>query len=183
MLEFFQKLFNSFYSFSAGSFFLSLMARDKKRPFQILYKKYWIYSCITCLIRNSDTSMSLAMDLIDLLRSLSIMAWISAMNSRVLFLSEKSEWDFWVTIHSKSLLDSSNSFWILCTFLRLTHKHSEIFVLVLPEGSQVVQHTVSKFLLQWIASSCFPHRQCLTDSSLLHRRQNLKQSTCTKYII
>ena len=44
---------------------------------------------------------------------------------------------------------------------------------------QVEQLAVFKFLKEWIASwFYFPHRQYLTDSSLLHSRQNLKQIKC-----
>ena len=39
----------------------------------------------TCLIKNSYTPMSLAMDLIDLIGLLSVMAWISPTNFWVLF--------------------------------------------------------------------------------------------------
>ena len=60
-------------SFTAQSFLYSFMACDKNWPFCILYEKYQISSYTTCLIRNSDTPMSLAMDLIDLLGFLSVM--------------------------------------------------------------------------------------------------------------
>ena len=49
-----------------------------------MYEKCWMSSCTTCLIKNLNISMSLDMDLIDLLWSLSIMAWISLTNSGVL---------------------------------------------------------------------------------------------------
>ena len=62
----------------------------KNWPFLKMYEKYQISSCTTCLIKNSDTLMSLAMDLIDLLGSLLIIAWISSRNLGVLFLREKS---------------------------------------------------------------------------------------------
>ena len=65
--------------------------RKKNWSFHVLYEKYEMYSCIICLIRNSDTSMSLAMNLIDLLGSFSIIVWISTANLTVLFLSERSE--------------------------------------------------------------------------------------------
>ena len=35
-------------------------------PFLILYVKYWMSSCTTCLIRNSDIPMSLVINLSDL---------------------------------------------------------------------------------------------------------------------
>ena len=59
------------------------MVCDKTWPFLILDEKYYITSYTTCLIRNADTPMSLAMHLIDLLRSLSITAWISRTNTGV----------------------------------------------------------------------------------------------------
>ena len=37
-----------------------------------------------------------------------------------------------------------------------------------------------ELILLWY---CFPHRQCQYNSSLLHSRQNLKQSPCMKLII
>ena len=55
---------------------------------------------------------------------------------------------------------------------RLTPKHTEMFVLMLP----AVQHDISKFLEEEVVSlCCLPHRWHPTDSSLLHSRQNLKQ--------
>ena len=90
-----------FKSFAAWSIHLSFMACDKSWSFHILYEKCKISSCTTG-IRKSDT----AMDPIDLLGSLSIMAWITPTNLGVLFLSE---WGFWVAIPSWSPLDSSNS--------------------------------------------------------------------------
>ena len=59
-------------------------------------------------------------------------------------------------------------FWILCTLVRLTYKYSEIFALEL--------------LCEFYAVSQFSQWQCPTDSSLLHSRQNLKQSSYTKLI-
>ena len=59
---------------SFAAFLLSSMACNKDWAFLILYEKYWMSSCSTSLIRNSDTSMSLPIDLLDLLGSLSIMA-------------------------------------------------------------------------------------------------------------
>ena len=42
---------------------------------------------------------------------------------------------------------------------------------------QAVQNIISKFLEEWIVSwHCFPYGQCSIDSSLLHSRQNLKQT-------
>ena len=44
---------------------------------------------------------------------------------------------------------------------------------------QAVQHVISTFLKEWIASwSCFPLGQYSTDSTLLHSRQNLKPTKC-----
>ena len=99
-----------FKRFAAQSYLLSFMACSKLPPFFIFYEKYWMSSCLTCWIRNSDTLMSLAMDLIEMLGSLSIKVWISATNSRVIFLSERSERGFWAVVSSESPFDSSNSF-------------------------------------------------------------------------
>ena len=111
--------------------------------------------------KNSDT--------IDLLGSSLIVTWILAINLGVFSSSERSEWDFRATVPSQISLDSSNCFWILYT---------EIFVLVFPWWISSVQHAVSKFLEEWIASWCwFPHRLFLTDSNLLHskKKKNLKK--------
>ena len=45
-------------------------------PFSSCMRKRRMSSCITCMLRNSDTPLYLAMDLIDFQGSLSIMAWI-----------------------------------------------------------------------------------------------------------
>ena len=73
------------------NFFLYFMTCDKNWPFLILYKKYRMSSCTTCLIRNSNTPMSLAMDLIDLQGSMLIMASISPTNSGVLFSYQNNQ--------------------------------------------------------------------------------------------
>ena len=78
-----------FKGLAAWSFLLSFKACDKNCPFLILYKKYWMSSWTTCLIRNVETCMLLAVNLIDLLKSLLVMARISTTNSEVLFLSER----------------------------------------------------------------------------------------------
>ena len=53
--------------------------------------------------------------------------------------------------------------------------NTEMFVLT--REWLTVKHTVSNFIEEWIVSwCCFSPRQCQTDSSLRHRRQNLKQT-------
>ena len=47
-------------SFAAKSFLLSFMACNEIWPFVIMYEKYQMSSCTTCLIRNLDTPISLA---------------------------------------------------------------------------------------------------------------------------
>ena len=65
--------------------------------------------------------------------------------------------------------------------LRLTSRHSVIFVFEASCKNATVLHAFSKFTEESIASwGCFPHRQCPNNSSLIHSRQNLKQSTCAK---
>ena len=54
-------------------------------PLSHLDEKYRVSSCTICLIRNSDTPISLAMVLINLLGSLPTIAWISQKNSGVIF--------------------------------------------------------------------------------------------------
>ena len=67
--------------------------------------------------------------------------------------------------------------------LRLT-PNIEIFVLELP--AWMPSSTTCYFQIlwgKWIVLWCyFPHRQCPTDSSLLHSRQNLRQNICAKSI-
>ena len=121
-----------FKSFAIQSFFFSFITCDKNWLFFSLlvyhYEKYQMSSCTTCLIRNSNTPVFLAMDLNDLLGSLSIMIKISPRNLRVLFL-EWSEWGFWLAIPLWSPLNWSNFLKIFCTVLRSTRKCSEIFIL------------------------------------------------------
>ena len=57
-----------FKSFTAWSF----VDCDNNWLFLILYKEYWISLCTICLISDSDTLISLAMNLIDLLGLLNI---------------------------------------------------------------------------------------------------------------
>ena len=78
------------------------------------------------LIRNSGIPMFLALDLIDLLGSLSIRVWIWCRNLESLFLSEGSEWDFRAAVLSKSPVESSISFRIFYFVSRLISKHGEI---------------------------------------------------------
>ena len=56
----------------------------KNWHFLILYEEYQMSSCTTCLIRNSDTPVSLAMYLIDLLQLLLMMTWTPPTNLEVL---------------------------------------------------------------------------------------------------
>ena len=160
-------------SFSALSFVLSYMASDKNRPFLILYKKYRMSSCTSCLKRNTDTPMSLATGLIKLLGSLSRMTWMSPTNSWV-HLSEQSEGGFRAAAPFVIMIGFL-PFQTLSMVLRLTPKHSEIFELYFPAWMSSVHHGISKFLEKWIASwNCFLQRQGPTHSCLQHRSQNLK---------
>ena len=79
-------------SFAAQFFLLFFMTCDKDLSFLILNAKYWMPSCTICLIRKSETPMSLIMDLVDLLGSLSIIAWISPRNLKVFSWLELSEY-------------------------------------------------------------------------------------------
>ena len=67
------------------------MACVKHCPFPILFEKYRMSSCTTCQMRSSDISMSLTMNLIDVLKLWSIMVRISSKNSGVLYLDKPSE--------------------------------------------------------------------------------------------
>ena len=67
---------------------------------------------------------------------------------------------------------------------KLTLKNSGLRIDVFSRKCQGVQLAVSKFLEEWIVlQCCFQNRQCLTDSRLLHRRQNLKQIKRMREII
>ena len=78
-------------SLAIWSFLLFFTVWDENWRFFILYEKYRNCACSSGLTRNSETPLSLVMDLIDFLESLSIIAWISPRNSWFLLLSEGSE--------------------------------------------------------------------------------------------
>ena len=136
-------------------------------------------ACTSCLIRNSNTPISLAMDLIDLLGSLSIIARISPTNSRVLFLLERLKWNFRSAVPSTDLWTHSTLFQLFALSSDW-HANCYIFVLELPAWMPIVKHVVSEFLLEWISSWRY---FSYTDFSLQHSRKNLKQSSCTKLMI
>ena len=74
-------------NFTVRSILLSFIDCDKNCPFLILYAKYQMSSCTTCLIRNADTPLSLAMDLIYFLISLLIMVPTSEISELSNFLT------------------------------------------------------------------------------------------------
>ena len=130
-----------------------------------------------CLIRNSNTLISLALDL---LRLLSTIAWFSPTNSWSFFLLEQSEvlglpylhnhhWTLLTVFDSSDWCPHSLKSWYWCIWCEC----------------HLVEHTVSNFLEKWIASwCCFPHRQCPTHTCLLQSRQNLlkkKKSACENF--
>ena len=73
-----------FKNFAAWSFLLSFTAYDKNCPFLNIWK-YWMSSCITCSIRNLNTPISLAMNLIILPGS----------HQQICVFSKQSNWKFW----------------------------------------------------------------------------------------
>ena len=87
----FEGILSLFKSIVACLLLLSFIACDKHRLLLILYEKCHASLYTTSLIRNSDTLMILAMGLINLLTSVSILAWISGINSEVLFFLERSD--------------------------------------------------------------------------------------------
>ena len=139
------------------------MVCDKNWPFFILYEKYRMSSCTTCLIRNSNTPMSLVMDLIDLLGSKFGSYFLIRMIS-VRFLS-------------------------CCTFMIMVGL-VQVFLNLLP-CPQIDTLTLWN-LPAWIPNSAACHFQISrrvnlimvllssqtvpTDSNLLHSWQNLKQT-------
>ena len=113
----------SFKNFAVRSFLLSFMAEDKNQPLLIMYEKYQISPCTTCLIRNSGTPI---FSVIDLIGSLSIMSFNSHTNTGFFIIT---------TIEARLL--SCRVVIITIGFIQLfiltsTLKHSEIFVLELP---------------------------------------------------
>ena len=87
-------------------FLLSFMACDKNWLFLIFYEKCQMSSCTSCLIRHSDTSISLTMDLIDLLGLLSIIACILFTNLGSSFLSKQSNASWIFQLFESSALSS-----------------------------------------------------------------------------
>ena len=124
-----------------------------------------ISSCTSRLIKNSNTPMTLGVDVIDLLGLVSIMARISSNKFRsTFFLSERSVWGSQAAVPSLLTLDSSNSLWIFCTVFRLMRKHPEIFVLLFQEWMPC--STLYRFLISgWVHCSVL-----LLSSQTMHNR-------------
>ena len=95
----FEGCFSSLKSFVSRCLLLSLITCDKNWFFLIFYEKYQMSSCTTRLIRNSNTTMSLAVDLIDFQGSLLIMVRIIPTIAGFLLL-EQSELGFRASTHS-----------------------------------------------------------------------------------
>ena len=124
--------------------------------------------------------MSLALNLIDLLSLLPILTWISPTNSssvhiRIIIVNLLSSCTFIISIWVVQLLSDSLHSPSIDTLT------SWIFYSSFWHECQTVQHAVSKFLLEWIASFCwFPRWQYPTKSSLLHSRQKPKMKQMCK---
>ena len=74
--------------------FLRLPSCVFLRASVFIFVSLWCYMNQQMTIQHSDTSMSLAMDLVDLLGLMPLMTWISPINLGVLFWSERSERSF-----------------------------------------------------------------------------------------
>ena len=117
--------------------------------------------CTTCLIRTADIFISVALALIDLLRSLSISLPLtnefeSSFHLRTIKVWFPSSCTFVTTIELRELFPRS----LHCFQMDIETKYP-----------------VSKFLMEGNRSWCtFLYRQCLTDSSLLYNRKNVKRA-------
>ena len=157
-----------FKNFAARSFFLTFMVSNKNWLFFILSEKYWIFACTTCRIRHSDTPMFLNMDLIGLQGSLTIMAKISPRNWGVLIRAIRVSYP------------SCRTFGIITGLIqlfsnplqRLTPPNSEKIVLELSVMN--AKHYSTPFQNFW-RSKLHSGAAFLTNTSLLHNRQNQKQ--------
>ena len=128
---------------------------DKNWLFLILYEKYEMSSCTTGLMRNSDTSMTLAMDLIYSLRLLDFSNKFGS-SSLIWPMRVRLQRCCTFIITSVFFLDWH---WTIGKSLYWSSQHEY----------QAIEH--------WITSwCCFPHRQCLTNSSLFHSLENLNQT-------
>ena len=106
-------------------------------------------SCTLCLIRNSDTPMFLAIDMINLLGSLPIMALISPMNLFLFYQNNQSlvskqlylhnhHWTHLNLFKFTALIDILNTLKSLCWSFQFE--------------CQEVHHAIYKFLEELIAS-------------------------------
>ena len=116
---------NLFKSFSVWCFLLFFMVCDRNCLFFILYEKLWIFLCTTCLIRNSNTPMSLAINMMDLLRWFLIITWIFPIISKVLFWSKQSAFKLPYLCNHHWTHPTPLEFAVLSWYLTL--QHSEIF--------------------------------------------------------
>ena len=173
MLEFVQKLCSVVFPLVLHGQWLKI------GPFLIFYEKYRMTSCTNCFTKDSDTLIFLAIDLIDLLGSLSIIAWISPkIRQFYSYQNDQSE--------VSELLYLRNHYWTHSTpfeyFVLSSDWHPNTLKSLYSNfrhGCQFEEPAACKYLVKGIASwSCFPYRECPTDFYLLQNREENKQ----KYI-
>ena len=128
------------------------------------------------LIRKSDTPITPVIYLTDWLGSCSIMALIKRSNSGVTILEKKNRVRLLSCCTFIIAVGLNHVFSILYTVLRMTPKHSEIFVLAPPRRKPL--NTAGRFnvLEEWIESCFFPHNQYSSEARLLLSGQNLNQT-------
>ena len=163
MFEFVQKLL-------LQSFLLSFKACDKNWPFLILYEKYFVfmhylpdkklgYFYVPGLDWLAGIIVTYNLDL-----SKKCSSFV-----RIIKVSPLKHHTFTITADSSNFLNS-----LFCTQIDTQTQGN---FCIGASSINAKQHSiVSKFQEDWIALWCFfPHRECLTDSSLLCSRQNLNQ--------
>ena len=155
-----------FRNLESGFSSCSLIANDKKRPFLVFYEKYRMSSFTTCLIRNSDTRMFLVRLTC---RDRCISSSGSHQQIREFFPYQNDQSEAY-----ELQLDSFNSFLILCYVNKLIPKHRNHRI-----RTSILNAKLCSMLFSYFWRSEFSHGATfltVSNSNLLHSRQNLKQT-------
>ena len=125
-------------------------------------------SCTTCLIRNSDTSVSLAMDLINSLRFVNhSLDFSNKFRSSFLFQTIRVRFLSWRTFVITIRLIRLFSNPLRCPLIN-TQTLCNLLYCCIQYKCPAVQLVISTFLEDWITSWCYFHYQSgPTDSGLL----------------
>ena len=174
---------NLFKSFAAQSFYLAFMACDKNWPFLILYEKYRMSSCTICLIKDSDTPMSHAIELLWLVRIVINSILLSQQQIQVFFSyhndqSETVELPYQRNHHKThhTLFEST------ALFSDWYPNISKFSYWSFSADWPAFQRAVSKFLEEYIASwCCFPHRRCPTTVCCTKRMDQINNLKCRQF--